>query len=474
MNPPSKATGEVRDVPSATPAEKPEETTGEAFADTLTAAPTDTPTKKPISKPPEAPVETSGETPIDTATDEKPGVLKTTFQAFHYRNFRWMWFGAFTSTTGFFVQEVAQSWLVYDITRSEFYLGLTAFLNGTPILFLSLFGGVLADRMDRRKLLLASQYVQMSSAFALALLVSFDLIEVWHILAAAFVNGLGQAFGGPAYQALIPSLVEKKHLPNAIALLSIQFTLARVVGAMIGGVAFTVLGATACFGINGASFLAAIAALYTIHVSFVPQKTDADVFHSLVEGLRHVFQHRVILTLIVLAPITAFLGTPLVTQLPAFARDVFHLDPRGYSMMMAFWGTGAVLGALHIAWQGNAPNKGRRSLFMQILLGGTMVFFALSQEVWSACIFLLLSGWAILGVFALVNSLVQLQAKEEMRGRIMSVYNTAFRGAMPLGNLLTGAIANRTGAPIVVAANGVLMGLVAVLYLVRRHAVVRL
>ena len=411
---------------------------------------------------------------VHQAPTEKAGVLETTFQAFHYPNFRWMWFGAFTSTTGFFVQEVAQSWLVYDITRSEFYLGLVPFLNGTPILLFSLFGGVLADRMDRRKLLLGSQYVQMSSALALALLVGFGRIEVWHILAAAFVNGLGQSFGGPAYQALIPSLVEKKDLPNAIALQSIQFTLARVVGAIIGGVAFTALGATACFAINGTSFLAVIAALYTIHVRFVPQKTDAHVFHSLAEGLRHVYRHPVILTLVVLAPITAFLGTPMVTMLPAFARDIFQLDPQGYSMMMAFWGSGAVVGALYIAWQGNTPHKGRRSLLMQILLGGTLVGFALSQKLWLACIFLLLSGWAILGVFALVNSLVQLQAKEEMRGRIMSVYNTAFRGAMPLGNLLAGSIANRTGAPLVVAVNGGLLALVAVWYLARRHAVVRL
>ena len=242
MNPPSKATGDVGDLPSATPAEtsarKPDETSAHTLAETLAAPPTDslnqTPADAPVETPAETPAEEAVEPPPDAPSD-KHGVLRTTFQAFHYVNFRWMWFGAFTSTTGFFVQEVAQSWLVYDITRSEFYLGLTAFLNGAPILLLSLFGGVLADRMDRRKLLLGSQYVQMSSAFALALLVGFERIEVWHILAAAFVNGLGQAFGGPAYQALIPSLVEKKHLPNAIALLSIQFTLARVVGAMIGG-----------------------------------------------------------------------------------------------------------------------------------------------------------------------------------------------------------------------------------------------
>jgi predicted MFS family arabinose efflux permease len=407
-------------------------------------------------------------------SEESCGVLKVTFQAFRYRNFRLMWFGAFTSTTGYFVQEVAQSWLVYDITRSELYLGLTAFLNGAPILLLSLLGGVFADRLDRRKLLLASQYVQMSSALVLAILIGLGWIEVWHILAAAFVNGIGQAFGGPAYQALIPSLVDKKDLPNAIALLSIQFTLARVVGAVIGGAAFTILGGTACFGINAVSFLAVIASLYVIRVKFIPPKTDVRVLHSLKEGLRFVYGNHVIFALVILAPVAAFLGTPLITMLPAFARDVYHLDPRGYSTMMAFWGGGAVLGALHIAWQGNAPHKGRRSLLMQILLGVTFVAFAASSNVWMACLFLLLSGWSLLGVFALVTSLVQLQAKEEMRGRIMSVYNTAFRGAMPLGNLAAGVLASRLGAPVVIAANGVLLILVAVWYLARGRDVARL
>jgi len=385
-----------------------------------------------------------------------------------------MWFGAFTSTTGYFVQEVAQSWLVFDITNSEFYLGLTATLNGAPILFLSLFGGVAADRMDRRKLLLASQYVQMSSAFTLAILVGLDMIQVWHIMAAAFVNGVGQAFGGPAYQALIPSLVDKKDLPNAIALLSIQFTLARVVGAIIGGVAFTTLGGTACFTINGLSFLAVIAALYFVHVSFVPKKPDVHVLHSLKEGLVSVYRHRVILALVFLAPTAAFLGTPLVTLLPAFARETYMLGPKGYSMMMAFWGTGAVIGALNVAFQGNAPHKGRRSLLMQIALGGTFIAFAASANVWVASVMLLFSGWAILGVFALVNSLVQVNAEEEMRGRIMSVYNTAFRGAMPLGNFMAGFFADKFGAPMIVMVNGVLLILVALAYFVRKDEVTRL
>mgnify|MGYP000955000593 CR=1 FL=1 len=174
-----------------------------------------------------------------TFSPKKEGVFKATFRAFEYRNFRLMWTGAFISTTGFFVQEVAQSWLVYTMTDSAFLLGLTAFLAGAPILLLSLLGGVAADRMDRRKLLAASQYIQMLSALTLAILLWIGSIEVWHIMAAAFLSGIGQAFGGPAYQALIPSLVEEKDLPNGVALMSIQFNLASVIGRPIGGFIFT-------------------------------------------------------------------------------------------------------------------------------------------------------------------------------------------------------------------------------------------
>jgi predicted MFS family arabinose efflux permease len=411
---------------------------------------------------------------VSDTPPKKAGVLQATFRAFHYHNFRLMWFGAFTSTSGFFVQEVAQSWLVYDMSKSEFYLGLTAFLNGAPILLLSLLGGVAADRMDRRKLLLVSQYVQMSSAAVLAVLVWFGAIEVWHIMAAAFVNGLGQAFGGPAFQALIPSLVEKEDVPNAIALMSIQFTLARVVGSVIGGTAFSLLGAFACFAINAASFLAVIGALYIIHVRFVPKKTDVHVFESLKEGLIFVRRNHVILALMILAPVTAFLGVPLVTLLPVFAAETFHLDPRGYSMMLAFWGSGAVVGALHVAWLGNAPHKGRTTLLMQVGLGITISAFAVSTNFWVGGFFLFLSGWTVLALFALVNSLVQLQAREEMRGRIMSVYHTAFRGAMPLGNLAIGSLAAQIGAPLAVSASGMLLVLVAIWYLVRDKQVTQL
>lgn len=387
---------------------------------------------------------------------EKPklGLLVQTFRAFRYRNFRWMWFGAFTSTTGFFVQQVAESWYIYTQTDRSGLLGLLAFLNGMPILLFSVLGGVLADRMDRRHLLIGSQVLQMTAALVLALLFFNESIEVWHIMAAAFAAGLGQAFGGPAYQALIPSLVPKRHLPNAIALISIQFNLAGVVGRPIGGAAFKYLGPAICFFVNGLSFLVVIFSLLVVRLRFVPKPSKSNMLSSLVEGLRSVAVSPPMRSLMLLSVVTAFCGVPLMTLLPVFARDTFGLDARGFSVLTAIVSLGAVLGALIVARLGNAPGKGRRSLRMQLLLGAAVLLFALTDNLYYGAALLLICGGALLAVFALMNSLVQLNVDEQMRGRVMSVYNTAFRGAMPVGNLASGLIADKLGAAQVMGFNG--------------------
>lgn len=406
-----------------------------------------------------------------TSTSSNTGIFRTTFLAFQYRNFRLMWTGAFISTTGFFVQEVAQSWLVYTMTESAFLLGLTAFLAGAPILLFSVLGGVAADRMDRRKLLAVSQYIQMASASALAILLWAGAIEVWHIMAAAFLSGIGQAFGGPAYQALIPSLVEEKDLPNAIALMSIQFNLASVIGRPVGGFIFDRLGAAACFGVNAVTFAAVVVVLLIVRIDFVPKKTRDQIWFSLKEGIGFVFHHHSLCSLMILSLGTAFLAIPLMTLLPIFAREIFQLDAQGYSLMGAVLGAGAVTGALFVAWLGNTRNKGWKTLLMQFILGVTTMSFAMSKSLSWALLFSFLAGGAILAVFAMINSLVQSLAPEEMRGRIMSINNTAFRGAMPIGNLTAGLLANRFGAPLIVGLNGVVLGVIALGYLVRNKAV---
>ena len=207
-----------------------------------------------------------------TLATKPTGFFSRTFQALRYRDFRLIWAGAFISTAGVWMQKVAESWLVLEMTGSAFYLGLIAFLADLPILLFSLVGGVVADRFDRRKLLLGSQYVQMSCAFILTALVLVGWLRVWHMLALVFVVGTGQSFGGPAYMALIPGLVKCEDVPNAIALNSIQFNLARTFGPLLAGITLAAAGAAFCFALNGLSFFAVIVSLYLIRATFTPKR----------------------------------------------------------------------------------------------------------------------------------------------------------------------------------------------------------
>src|SRR5688572_23137865 len=244
--------------------------------------------------------------------------------AMTYRDFRVLWFGAFTSTIGTWMQKVAQSWLVLTIagSASAFFLGLDAFLGELPILLFTLIGGVVADRYDRRRLLITSQYVQMGAAFTLALLVYWDIVHIWHVLALSVVTGLAQAFGGPAYQSLLPSLVAKEHVPNAIAFNSIQFNLARVIGPLLAGAALAAFGMVACFGLNGLSFLAVIAAILSLHVRHVPPAATRRMHEEFETGFRYVREHPALLGLALLGFAATFLGNPVLTFLPLFAQDV--------------------------------------------------------------------------------------------------------------------------------------------------------
>jgi MFS family permease len=369
------------------------------------------------------------------------------------------------------MQKVAQSWLVLTLTGSAFYLGLDSFLGELPILLFTLIGGVVADRHDRRRLLMASQYVQMSSAFALAALVYWDVVRIWHILMLSFVTGLAQAFGGPASQSLLPSLVPKKDLPNAIALNSIQFNLARVIGPLLAGVALAAWGSAVCFGLNGLSFLVVIVALMSLHVRHLPVVSRQGMMDDLVGGLAYVRQEGALIALTVLGFLTTFLGLPLLTFLPLMAQNVFGGGAAQYSRMMAFSGAGAVLGALIVAWLGKFRHMGLVLLLVQLLFGGAVTAFAFSRLLWVSYLLLFMSGMTLIMVFSLLTSVVQLIAPNELRGRVMSIYMVAFRGGMPLGSLVSGYAASLASAPTVLAVNGCLLALVSGYYLLRSHGV---
>ena len=254
--------------------------------------------------------------------------------AFTYRDFRVQWFGACTSSIGTWMQIVAQNWLVLSLTNSPFFLGLDAFLQQLPIMLFTLIGGVLADRHDRRRTLLASQYVQMATSATLALLMYFQVVQIWHILVLSFVTGLAQAFGGPAYQSLIPSLVDKKDLPNAVALNSIQFNVARVLGPLLFGATLAVFtkwgysepqAMNACFLLNALSFLVVINTLMTLRVKHIPPAhVGRHARRAAGSACRYVRHHGSLVALIVLAAATTFLGFAVLTFLPLFAQQVFH------------------------------------------------------------------------------------------------------------------------------------------------------
>ncbi|HSC26880.1 MAG TPA: MFS transporter [Vicinamibacterales bacterium] len=422
-----------------------------------------------------SPLETQAPIPADadrpSSTPLRSAVLQRALAAFTYRDFRVLWFGAFTSTVGTWMQKVAQSWLVFEMTRSSFYLGLDDFLGQLPILLLTLIGGVIADRHDRRHLLLGSQFVQMLTAFTLAALVYADRVSIWHILALSFSAGVAQAFGGPAYQALIPSLVARKDLPNAIALNSIQFNLARVFGPLFAGVTIAALGAAGCFGLNGLSFLVVIIALMSLSVTHIPPTGRQPMIQELKGGLSYARSETAIVALTVLAFMTTFLGLPLVTFLPVFARQIFHGDIAAYSEMMACSGIGAVVGALIVAWLGRFRHMGLALLAVQAAFGGLIVAFAVSRVFWLSNLLLFFSGAALIVVFSMTASLVQLIVPDHLRGRVMSIYMVAFRGGMPLGSLLSGYAASLTSTPLVLGVNGALVSVVAIYFVVRSRGV---
>jgi len=386
--------------------------------------------------------------------------LRRIFKAFTYRDFRLLWVGAFTSSVGTWMQTVAQNWLILTLTGSAFYLGLAAFLQEAPFLVFSLFGGVLADRVDRRRILLGSQAVQLTSAFLLAGLVAFGQIRVWHILVLSLAVGLAQSFGGPAYQALVPSLVDREDLPNAVALNSIQFNLARVIGPVLGGWTFYAFGAAVCFALNGLSFLAVIGALLALRRGALAGTPEGgSVLESLRIGIRTVHSSKALRGLVGIAFLSSFCALPLVTFLPVFAKDVFGGDAKGYSYLLAAFGLGAVAGAIAVAGLSGVKHRGRVGVTMLAVFGVLSIAFAASRILALSYVVLFLAGAAMVTVFATFMTLVQTNVEEAMRGRVVSVYTLSFRGAMPLGNLAAGSLAAVVTAPWVLVGNGLFLAL---------------
>ena len=404
----------------------------------------------------------------ESRTPPARGRVARTFSALHYRDFRLLWFGAFTSTTGTWMQTVAQGWVVLKMTNSALLLGLDGFLSTGPMLIFSLFGGVVADRIDRRKIMLLSQYLQMSFAFILALLIWAGNVEVWHILLLSFLTGSAQSFSGPSYISLLPLLVRREDLPNAIAMNSMQFNLARVIGPVLAGLALAAWGAAICFAVNGLSFLAVILALLLIRTPQVTRtETQGGIMDEMKAGFRFVKNRPKLLVLTFLAFAGTFFGMPIITMLPFYTTKVFGLDASGYAWMMTTYGLGSVTGALMVAATAHRARKGKLALELQLAFACLLVGFAFSRSLPLSHVIAFLAGACIVGVIALYSSLVQLTTSDEMRGRVMSIFMLAFRGGMPLGSLIAGYVAQRWSITTALAVNGSVLALVALYFIAK-------
>lgn len=376
--------------------------------------------------------------------------------ALSFRNYRLLWTGAFLSSIGTWTQDVAVAWLIHTGVKDPVYLGLRAFAAEAPLIAFMLVGGAVADRIDRRRILLASQILQMAFAAGLGVLYFTGHLGVGMILAAAFLTGLTQSQSAPTYQAVLTSVVPPRHIPNAVALNSLQFNLSRAIGPALAGVLLARGGTGACFVVNVVSFMAVVAALVRIELP-PPSPPRETLARSLASGLRHVRSNGTLLLFTVMGLLGSFLAFPLITYLPVVAGDVQGSGAAGYSALLSSFGAGAVGGAIATAQKGSHPGRGRRMLASFIGYGACSIgaVFSPVQSVSMALLFV--GGWSLVSGFSTLISLVQENAAEELRGRIMSIYGVAFRGGMPLGSLVAGVLVRSHGAPVVIASfSGVL------------------
>jgi predicted MFS family arabinose efflux permease len=371
------------------------------------------------------------------------------------------------------MQKVAQAWLIISMTgsRSAFFLGLDSFFGELPLLFFTMMGGVLADRRDRRHMILMSQIIQMLGALVLAVMISARRVHVVHVLALSLIAGCARAFGGPAYQSLLPALVGEEHLPNAIALNSIQFNLAQVIGPFLAGVALAALGMVACFVLNSISFLFVITAILALREVPLPPMATGTIVAQFRDGLRFVQGSSNLVVVTALGFFGAFLGVPLLTFLPVITRDVFHRDVGFYTELMAISGAGAVAGALVVAWLGKTKHMGRLLLVLLTLFGTVIACFGLTRRTCLSVLILFTGGALFVMCSSLTTSLAQLLAPSSFRGRAVSIYLSAFLGGTPLGGLASGWLVTRVGsAPAMLVVNGTALTLVALYFLTSGHA----
>jgi MFS family permease len=399
------------------------------------------------------------------------------FRALGHRNFRLFFAGAFLSNAGTWMQTVAQSWLVLQLTDSGTWLGVDTFVATAPGLVLTLVGGVIADKVDRKRLLIYTQAGAGASALVLAALVWSGAIQwegagrrpgdVWMVLLLSFVTGCCWALSGPSYQAITADLVGREDLANAIALNSSQFQLARVAGPTLAALTMKGLGMAGCFLANGLSYVAIVAALSQVRFAkrVAPPPPEAagegkaarrSLWSDLAEAVRYVRSRPRVGTVLLCSTVVCLFGTPYIVLLPLFARNVYGWGESGLSLLMATAGAGALVGALGLAYRGDVPRKGL-VLLSCMLSGGACITGLAAAPPGAAVPLLFATGMSMVTFFALGNTLVQQLVSDEMRGRVLSMWLLTFIGTAPVAGFLSGAAADRFGPRPTLAACGLVV-----------------
>ncbi|MGC2208674.1 MAG: MFS transporter [Candidatus Korobacteraceae bacterium] len=398
--------------------------------------------------------------PLEAVEDGVPPVLQVggelphMVRALRHRDFRLFWGGNFLSNIGTWMQNVAMGWLVLQLAPSHaaFWLGIVGFASSLPMLAFSLLGGVIADRIDRRKLMLITQSAMMIFAFILWGLTALHWMSLPLLVLLSFATGVAMALNAPSYQALVPQLVPREDLANAIALNAAQFNLSRVFGPTLGGFAMAWFGVQGNFLLNALSFVAVLVALAFIHYPPLPSAGESTMWEDLTEGLRYVYERKELLTLLAMTAVASVLVVPYVNFVPLFAKQILHLDASGFGLLMAANGGGAFLAAVTMALPHHGKHRGRIVFRSALAFYGFVALFALSHNRWLSALMLVATGYFMILMIATVNVMLQHLSEDKMRGRVMSIYAMAFLGFSPLGSLMAGSLAGTFTAPLTLAA----------------------
>ncbi len=380
--------------------------------------------------------------------------IPNTFRALKHRNFQLFFAGQFISLTGTWMQSVAQSWLVYRLTGSVLLLGLIGFASQIPVFFIAPFGGAVADRYNRQKILVITQTSAMITAFVLAVLTLSGNIQVWHLFVIAVCFGIANAFDIPTRQAFVADMVGKKDLLNAIALNSSMFNGARIVGPAIAGILVALVGEGWCFLGNSVSYIAVITGILMMRIVHVPREKKGTTFSNIAEGFSFVAKTPPIRGLLLLLGLISLMGMPYAVLMPIFADKILHGSSDTLGYLMGASGLGALAAALILASRKEVFGLGRWVAFASGSLGISLILFSFSGHFWLSMLFLIPVGFSMMTQMSSSNTLIQAMVPDELRGRVMSVYSMMFMGMAPLGALFAGTIAGTLGAPYTVALGG--------------------